>query len=287
MKLFEDTERKVEGQLDYFRDKIFPAHSDLFLGHAQPQLALFLETDLGLFSYGGKLITTTHSATFHLGVDPVTLLTDGSGVYLHSIYEEYGRYFGASEADTGAHIDTFVSCLDSENFNRWPDDVRADRYYRRVFNGEDTPDLNALLTVFRGMINFVDSVIGASDDTRGIEYTVFKIRYLTLYHVLRSLRILSDERPRDLTERSARSINKITQTPEVELILDPAVRPFRNILAHYSLDSRVEVAKIDVSEPLFGLIPIYFPSHNTATFNETVNRCIRATAIVMEEWAAA
>jgi hypothetical protein len=79
--------------------------------------------------------------------------------YLRSIMEEYGRYFGVLGATLDPIVKTFISHLDPVKFDKRPNDVRANRYYRRVFNGRDTPELNVLLTIFQGMLNFVESVI--------------------------------------------------------------------------------------------------------------------------------
>jgi hypothetical protein len=286
LKLFEDTHRGVAGQLAYFRDELLPAHSRRFLGNTWLPLARPLEKDLGLFSYAGKLIATTHGANFHMGIDPQAVLAQ-TGEETRAIYEAYGRYFAHLGTRLDADGKTFVSCLDPQRFNRWPKDVRAAKYYCRVFDGAGSPDLNALLTVFRGMLNFVGSVIAAGMAADAVEYTVFKIRFLTLYQILGSLRVLSDEQRHSLTSRSVACIEQITEIPDAQAIIAPMGRPFRNTLMHYNLDSRVDAARVDVNQSLFGLIPIYFPAHDVASFNRLVDRCIAATAETMNAWAEA
>jgi hypothetical protein len=287
LKLFEDNRRGIEGQLAYFRDEISPAHADRFLNNTWLKAARFLETDLGLYSYDGRIISTTHAATFHLGFDPVALLEEGSGPNLQSVYEEYGRYFRGLGARTDSGAKTFVSHLDPMRFDQRDNDVRSTKYYGHVFNGKGTPDINRLLMVFRGLMNFVDSMVGLGADANEVEYTVFKMRFLTLYQVLGSLQMLHDERPGDLTTQSTKLIEKITGTRSASLIMDRSAKPFRNTLMHYNLDSRVDLARVDATQPLFGLVPIYFPSHDAASFVEAVDSCIEETASVIEEWATA
>jgi hypothetical protein len=283
LKLFEDTHRGVDGQLAYFRDELLPAHSRRFLGNTWLPLLRFLEKDLGLFSYGGKLIATTHGANFHLGIEPHELLAK-TGEELRAIYESYGLYAARLGALLDADGNTFLCHLDPRRFNRGKD-VRAAEYYPSVFDGPSSPDLNALLTVFRGMMNVTNSVITAGMDTNAIEYTVFKIRFLTLYQILGSLRILPDEQQHNLTSRSVTYIEQITTTPEAQTIMAPAARPFRNTLMHYNLDSRVDLTRVDVNQSLFGLVPIYFPAHDVATFASIVDRCINAAAEALNAWA--
>lgn len=284
LKLFEDTHRGIDGQLAYFRDELFPAHARHFLGNTWLPLARFLETDLGLFSYDAKLITTTHGANFHLGVEPGELLKK-TGREIQAIYEEYGRYFGYLGARLDTSGQTFISHLDSKCFSRRPNDVRTVKYYRRVFDGTNNPDLNALLTVFRGMLNFVNSVITTTTNRSDVEYTTFKIRFLTLYQILGSLHRLHDERLRDLTARSVTFIEKITGAPDAQVIMAPEAKPFRNTLMHYNLDSRVDTARVDINEPLFGLVPIYFPPYDMTTFGANLDRCVGETAAAIEDWA--
>lgn len=284
LKLFEDTHRGVDGQLAYFRDELLPAHARRFLGNTWLPLARPVEKDLGLFSYGARLVLSTHAAHFNMGIEPQALFTK-TQEELRAIYEKYGRYFGHLGARLDADGKTFVSHLDSHRFNQWPKDVRAEKYYRRVFDGARNPDLNSLLTVFRGMMNFVGSVITVGMDTNEIEYTVFKIRFLTLYGILGSLRVLYDERRDDLTGRSVAHIGQIIGTSEAQTVMAHSAKPFRNTLMHYNLDSRVDQARVDVSQPLFGLVPIYFSAYDVATFSRLVDRCIAATAKTMDAWA--
>jgi hypothetical protein len=285
LKLFEDNQRGVTGQLDYFRDDILPAHRKRFLGNTWFKPAQILEVDLGLYSYDNHLIGSTHGLNFHVGVEPAELLEEGGGSQLRAMYEEYGAYF----ARLGARLDsaeppTFVSHLNPQKFNQRSDDVRAERYYGRIFDGNRNPDLNALLAVFQSMLNFVDTVITADEGKLGIEYTVWKIRFLTLYQVLGSLRILRNERLRDLTPRSVSYIDQITTTSDAQLVMTATAKPFRNTLMHYNLDSRIDSTQVNPSEMLFGLVPLYFPSHTTASLAVAVDRCIAKSATLMDEW---
>ena len=133
--------------------------------------------------------------------------------------------------------------------------------------------------------NFVGSVITAGMDNDAIEYTVFKIRFLTLYQILGSLRVLRAEQHQGLNSRSVARIEQITGTAEAQAIMAPAAKPFRNTLMHYNLDSRVDQSQVDASKPLFGLVPIYFPTYDVATFSRLVDRCIVATAEATDAWA--
>lgn len=282
LKLFEDTKRGVDGQLAYFRDVLMPAHRDRFLGNVRFKVFRFLETDLGLYRYDGRLISTTHAANFHMGQDPQAILTM-PGAEIQAIYQEYGHFVATLGGRRCTPGQTFVSHLDPRKFNSHVDDVRSERYYPKVFDGSSNPDLNALLTVFQAMLNFAH--IAGVGGSGAADYSAFKIRFLTLYQVLGSLRILRDGQLRTLTSRSIQFINKLVGSPEAQLILAPAAKPFRNTLMHYNLNPKVDKLRVDIEAPLFGLVPIYFPAYDAGTFASAIHECIAEAATTMDEWA--
>ncbi|MEW2623783.1 hypothetical protein [Streptomyces sp. NPDC048106] len=156
-----------------------------------------------------------------------------------------------------------------------------------MFNGTDTPDINGVITGFQAMMNFVDAVVTAGSNIQELEYTAFKIRYLCLYTVLASLRRLHVDTRYPLTIESKSILLRILDSPEALIVTDPASKPFRNTLMHYNLNARVDVSMVDVTQPLFGLVPIYFPSYGAATFAELVDRCVKSAAAILNGWAAA
>ncbi|GHB15929.1 hypothetical protein GCM10010306_004310 [Streptomyces umbrinus] len=284
LKLFEDNKRGIEGQISYFRDEVFPAHSARFLGNTWLPLARFLETDLGLYTYEGRLITTTHSATYHLGFEPTKLLSEGAGPYIRSVYEEYGALFGSLGADLEDEgAETFVTSLRSSSLN--DEDVRASKYYGKVFNGPSTPEINAMLTTFRAMLNFTDLALADGVQREHVEYTTLKLAYLSIYQVLHSVRILVGDPTYPLTARSAESATNIVGSNSAKKIMSPTSRPFRNMLMHYNLPPRIDVSRVDLSKPFFGLIPDYFPDYEVGDLIDLVHVCGSTTSGLLDQWA--
>ena len=80
-------------------------------------------------------------------------------------------------------------------------------------------------------------------------------------------------------------IEQITRGSDTQLIMTPGAKPFRNTLMHYNLDSRVDANRIDVNQPIFGLVPVYFPSYDATSFSSLIGRCITETAAAIEAWA--
>ncbi|MFJ3169723.1 hypothetical protein ACIPJK_02955 [Streptomyces roseus] len=282
LKLFEDNQRWVVGQLEFYRDKIIGAHSDHFLNNTWLQLARFLEVDLSLFTYDNTLICTSHSAAFHIGIEPKLLLSDSGGAYVMSITQQMGRCLGALGASTNTDgPKTFASHAAGRALN--DSEVRADRYYQRAFGGHEEPALSGLLTDFQAKVNFVSSLLVMGANPLDLEYTVFKIRYVTLYHVLASLIRLGADQSQTISNSSRAAIERVTGTPEATAITDSATRGFRNTLVHY--DPRSAASSLEISEPLFGLVPFYFPDHDYGSLSALVDRCAHATAQGLNDWA--
>jgi hypothetical protein len=280
LKFFEDTHRGIEGQISYFEDEIFPAHAQRFYGNTWLPLARRWETDLGLYRYAGRLVSTTHAATFGLGLDPKTMFNKNAGPELVRIMTEYGQYFGALGATLDAKASSFMDDVDVAQFGKPGDDVRSERYYQRVFNGETTPSINALMTVFQASIDFIDVLVPSS-----LEYSLFKIRFLTVYQVLRSLEMLRTERASELSTESLAAIAGIVDTTEAQLIVDPSAKPFRNTLMHYGPDNRIDLSLVDKDDLIGSLVPLCYGGLTATDFAVKLDVCIAHTAAGLNAWA--
>lgn len=67
VKSFDDNKRGLAGVTGIIEDEIIPTHSREFLSNTWLKWARHLESDLGLFTYQGRLIATTHSIQYNLG----------------------------------------------------------------------------------------------------------------------------------------------------------------------------------------------------------------------------
>ncbi|MEY9777240.1 hypothetical protein [Arthrobacter sp. MW3 TE3886] len=280
LKFFEDTLRGIEGQISYFEDEIFPAHAQRFYGNTWLPLARRWEKDLGFYRYAGRLVSTTHAATFGLGLDPKTMFNKNAGPELVRIMTEYGQYFGALAATLDAKASSFLDVVDVSQFGNLGDDVRSERHYKRVFNGEATPSINALMRVFQASMNFVDVLVPSS-----LEYSLFKIRFLTVYQVLRSLGMLRTERASELSAESLAAIAGIVDAAEAQLIVDPSTKPFRNTLMHYGPDNRIDLSLVDKDDLIGSLVPLCYGGLTAADFAVKLDACIAHTAAGLNTWA--
>lgn len=280
LKFFEDTHRGIEGQIAYFEDEIFPAHAKRFLGNTWLPFARRWETDLGFYRYGGRLISTTHAATFGLGLDPKTMFNKDTGPEVVRIMTEYGQCFGALGATLDSKATSFLDDVDVSQFGKRRDDARSERFYRMSFNGETSPSINALMSVFQSSLNFVDVLVPAS-----LEYSLFKIRLLTVYQVLRSLEVLRAERASELTVDSMAVLAGIIDTAEAQMIIHPTAKQFRNTLMHYGPDNRIDLSLVDKDDIIGTLVPLCYGGQAATDFAAKLDTCISHTAASLNTWA--
>jgi hypothetical protein len=114
---------------------------------------------------------------------------------------------------------------------------------------------------------------------------MFKIRFLTLYHVLVSLSILRDARRAYLEPRSLAYLNAILDTGDARLLTSSAIKPLRNTLVHYGVDISIPSAALDPRTPLYGLVEACLPGNDYYMIDAAVDRQLELCARVMSQWA--
>jgi hypothetical protein len=281
LKLFEDTNRGVTGQIRYFRDEIIANHHANFIEKIPVPFLRPLGKDLGVFTYSGATVATSHTVTFALGFEPRALLAKGSGTLVRSTMEDYGRYFAEWGASLQAGSSAFPSHMNAELIaNR---DVRATDEYRRIFNGPATPALNAVLSGFQASLNALDRLVGLDTDLLSLQ-TTLKLKFLTIYHVLKSLAILLQECPVQLSRKSEATIRSILSEPSASTATNANTRPFRDTLLHYRPDSRIDLSRLSLGRPLYGLVELFFWMSPDA-FDTFLTTLVADVASQMNTWA--
>ena len=243
IKLFDDSHLGMYGVSQYFGETLTNAHQRRFLGNTWLPLARRWETDIGLYFYGGRLISTTHVAHFNLGTAP-GMLDEDPGELLHGIGADMGRYFGGLARELDWRGQSFLTFIEPNNLRSR--DVRSWDYYGHAFGGGLSVGLAAALTAFRCSMNTLDALLSL-DNSKESEETSFKLRLVTLYHVLAGLRELRNSPEAELTDNSRGLLIDIDSDPASALFLRPSTKLLRNTLVHYGLDSRLPTVSLDPS----------------------------------------
>lgn len=280
-KLFDDNKQGVDGVIEYFVSRVGAAHTRRFTGNTWLRIARRFETDLGLYIYNGRTVSTTHGVTFAIGIDPDEMLGANGAALLTSIPTEYGQYFGAFWDRSQALGLSFVDKLDPQQLRT--KDVRASKYYSKHFNGSGTPGINALLTVFQAQLNFLDTMLPL-DDLPESRQTILKMQFITLYHVASSLRRLRDDRGSELSASSLEYVARIIDDPALGKLMTKSSRIFRNTLVHYGVFRDVQLSELADDTPFYGLIEKYFPGKDYDSLSLAVGGQIGRMAQVFRDW---
>jgi hypothetical protein len=281
MKLFEDTKRGLDGQLAYFRDEIIPAHRAMFIDRVRLPFLKFLGKDLGIYSYESVPVSSTHAATFALGVEPQALFGANAGPKQREIAREYGQYFAAWGAKLDKQSVSFPTKMSAVHLTEV--DVRTESEYVRRFSGPETPEISALLSAFQCSLNALDKLLSLDTDPVSQQTTV-KLKYLSAYQIIRSLRILKAQRGAQLRPESMNAIEAIVNRPDAQFVTDPSKKPFRNTLMHYDPDSRIDLTRLSLGRPLYGLVEECF-SMDLPSFDTLLVKLIAQVASAMNTWA--
>ncbi|MFJ8158782.1 hypothetical protein [Streptomyces sp. NPDC094468] len=161
-------------------------------------------------------------------------------------------------------------------------EVRAEKTYRQAFDPALPEELKAALTGLTCALSVVDVLL--ADDAEGPSaVTVSKLRYITLHHVLSSLRKLDKEYGPRL-RLSARALLDEILTAPTSVRMDQAHRGFRNTLVHYRPEQRIQ-EQLSLNQPLYGLVDVYFPGEGFPSLNAEVAAHLTDVAHRMQAWS--
>ncbi|GAA1318720.1 hypothetical protein ACFSWE_07000 [Leucobacter albus] len=284
LKLFDDSKLGLEGLQSLFWDEIVPSHEDYFVGLLRFSWLKPLAKDVGVYRYNGRVISTTHAASFSLGLEASAIVEANLGERILSISTEYGRYFGALGAALDMSAVSFPDYLDGALFSQREEDYQAKKYYRTIFNGTETPELNATLLLLLGHLNFINEIVSTEPDSARLRYSTFKIRFLGIYQIVRSLVILRDQQHERLTAESLQAIDLIAQHPGARALMADDMRPLRNTLMHYSVDSRLDPTQLNTDNLLGTLLAAALGEERVEDFFGDFDALISETAALMNSW---
>ena len=291
VKLFDDTEKRVEGVfelLEWIIDFNKEWHINSHNGLLAP-LKRALQDDLGIFFYDAHVIGSTHVGIFNLGYGkndlpkPSRRLSNVLSASSRSIGVALGEYLGQiyrlPEFTPHNLTSTFSYNLDDKKLKY--KDEKAGRFFDMVFNGNNTFDANFSMLIFLANLNFMQYIFKNIES--GTPPTLFKLKFITLYHTLSSMEKLKKySYPLNLlTVRSKAYFDKILEDVDLELIRKQ--KNFRNVLVHYGIKGIPEVS-LNQSAILFGLVEYYFGGRTFDEVNEILDIQIERVSHILEEW---
>jgi hypothetical protein len=290
-KFFDDANKRIDGALEHLKWIIEfneEWHINSHKGFLAP-LKRALQDDLGMFFYDNHIIGSTHVGLFNIGYErkdlPTTSLEISKlfGPLSKSVGEDLGKYlariYSLPEFTPNKSGTMFSYNINEENLKY--KDEKAKRFFNTVFNGETTLDLNFSLLLFLTTTNFFQHIF--ANIVTGKPTTLFKLKFITLYHLVSSLTKLRDYYyPQNiLTAQSKEFIEEILKDKDLQLI--KTLKDFRNILVHYKI-SGIPETLLNPATNLYGLTE-YFSAGKTSTEVENIlDTQIERISILLEQW---
>ena len=281
VKLFDGSKVGHAGVLGDFA-AIIAASRERFLNNTWFPPARVLETDLGEWRYRGRLVSTTQVASFFMGM-PTMAVTDLPviGPKLSALAETQARYVDQVADSLPWQGSSFMDDMSFGELNNR--DRRSERYFRRLFDPALSDELTASLSAFQCSLNVLDVMLSTDQSAASAE-TVFKLRFITLYHVISSLTELRAEYGSKLGSASLGFLDAILSHQASVTIMHADGRGFRNTLVHYTPEEQV-VTQLSLTLPYYGLVEAYYPVYDFPTLSQELSEHTTRVSALLDEWA--
>jgi hypothetical protein len=292
VKFFDDTHKGVEGTLNLL-EWVSEFHEEWHINQHRGILSpikRYLQDDIGVFFYGGHIIGSTHTGVLNLGYSQGDLPTTSESISDHisklsfSMGEGFGSYissiFSLPElAPAESDFRNFTYMVD-EGALKYKDD-KSEALLYKIFNNSASSSINLSLLLFLTQVNFLEYVLSSSI-TAG-NHTLFKAKYIVLYHLASSLdKLRADAKvSSELSSRSTKYIDDIVSDSSLQELISK--RQFRNILVHYGIPPALDtVLSSDIE--FFGLVEHFFSGKSYHEVSKSVNDQFGRVSTILEEW---
>jgi hypothetical protein len=282
IKLFDDNQRGIEGVIGYAA-VVIAAHRSHFVALTGDSLA----DDLGLYEYHGRLICTSHVAQFNIGTPPDVIGTGDRRETSHGIGVEIGQYIrslGDPIKEVFQNWDwdgrSFLETYDESEVDFI--DVVADNYYG-ARSGSGLPASVVLaLDICRCNLNTIEVLLSPDPSPLALEF-LFKIRFVTLHHILNGLAQLRADQAHNLTPAQLDLLRGLEEHPTTQLLRSRSGRWLRNALVHYQIANQVPTSALDYTSPIAGLVDFYLSRDFSVVAAEVQSHAERV-AEALDRW---
>ncbi|MTJ47296.1 hypothetical protein [Dolichospermum sp. UHCC 0259] len=290
LKFFDDKVNKVSGLLELL-DWISEWHKEWFINSHKgclSSLKRYLQPDLGIFSYNGRIVASTHIGFFFTGLEKENLpenCDDKTAILrdlLFSVAQEHGKYLAQLCTWTEfmpIQTNSFQYTIQDDKLGY--KDVKSANFYSSVFNINDTRSINSSLLLFISVLNFTRHIL-----TRlmaNYPEIFFKLKFITLYHLASSLERLQNYcYPQNLlTEISKQYFKNILNDKDLKKIRSKT--DLRNILVHYK-PAKIPNSLLSPSFNLKNLVEYFFNGESFEEIDKKVDDQITRISDILEQW---
>jgi hypothetical protein len=246
-KLFLDTERYVDGVAQHYGAISRQHHGAFFTARGVLSRSLDrFRDDIGIVRFRRRLIGTTHSVHYNSGLPPEAFGSFTTmGPRLGKIAQGLAAF---AQPDSGSALQPmacWLGLLDACDFKA--SDMKSEKFYQGAFAGRLQPDMAAALASLQVACSTTQLLTGETPRLLDGSWPVpvFKIRYITVFQVLASLKYLTEQYGMELP-------GSVLSQSKAQEVLSPGGKALRNTLVHYGV--RIPgVTTLPAGRPLFGL----------------------------------
>lgn len=280
-----EIENAIQRMTEYHRQWFEEEHKG-----ALAWLKKIIQPDLGIYYYNNRIICTTHVASFNLGfIQSNNIIVDTNKTpsitqSSFAIGHDLGSYIALLFHFFGHEAPELENAKNKPNNNDIRieySDVKASRYYGLVFNGSSSPLFNFCALTTLAATNFIRHIVDKHNSP--ITPSVFKLKFITLYHLYFGLKKLQDYYyPQGVfSETSKTLLRAIYDDKELKKILQN--KKFRNILVHYSLGN-IPKDLLSLDKPLYGLVETFFDGMSFSELHELIDNQTDRILSILELW---
>lgn len=276
-KLIDDTQVSFEdllGQLSRF----YEIHHDRFTGNAV-WFARRFESDLGIYEANGRVIASTIPVQFRIGIMPTVPFAElGTAIYDVAVDLGGALEILAASAGDGAPPSATIDFAGLGTVRS--KDRKADRYLAGRFDSEIPFTAKLLILMLDGELQAIESVLPL---TEGIyPEPVFRARYVTLFHVARTLKAVLAGYPLAQSAGSQRLRGVLAEPPAQQFLGGDGSRRLRNTCMHYEIRGRDLQLRTDL--PMCGLVESLIPSRSYEEVDIGSRALVSRLAAIVAEW---
>lgn len=280
-KFLDDTKIDITDTIELLND-ITKDHQSHFINSHQGLLAplkRLIQPDIGEYRYNNHFIGTTILFNFYVSLSSkntsIAELDNGAGFNLGY---QLGQLIKKIIDNNNLNVDDKKTPIHDDNLLKY-NDYKSSKYYSQFFNQKLSLGVIQLLQTYISMLNFVYYIF--SDKTINY-YALFKIRYITIFHVISSIKKLQSYFYKNnlANNNSDLIFQSISSNKTAKLMLSN--KKFRNIMVHYKIDNKNMI--VDSSKKLYGLVEHNFKNLSYEDLVNMINFQIEQTILVLESW---
>jgi len=238
-----------------------------------------LVNDTSVAFYGEKILCTSHSISFHAGLDPSAKQDETT-----ERARELAAYISELSSATG------VDGYDDDYSREWHSelvllkDARYAKLYPAMFPGLPLAESIALsilqtnlvsLQLMREFVHIADPLAPAT----------FKLRFAGVWQMIETLRVIgADHSDLVLPGPIRRGIEALLRDAQTELMRSKGARSLRNVLVHYGLGS-IDASDMKWDDPMLGLPELLVNGASWLTLDQILDEQIAALLDMFAAWA--